>query len=313
MRSNEKMVPLSPPKKTGNKLPSTGYPLKFYTMTQPVKLKSIAVPGLGFDADWSWTWKGQGGQQPPVNWLKDPEMLPAVVPNSRIITYSFEPRWHSKAPKIRLELCGEELVKILHNYRTDVLERPLIFIAHSLGGLVVLYALLYADRSREFKYLPERTVGFVALGTPFTGTRMRGLNEASLQLTSPISFRTSVTIARRRHKKKHLQDKTHAFCQLRDKLDLPICCFIELHAINYGKRFGIPGLIRGRTVNEKSAHVPGWDRVFLHSDHLNLNKFSDPNDRSFLEVSNAIHSMRAHQRSLLERRKLNGYGCGKEN
>ncbi|KAI2769586.1 hypothetical protein F4815DRAFT_450716 [Daldinia loculata] len=270
--------------------------------TGKAEVDIVAVPGLGSDADWSWTWKDKGGQLPHVHWLKDPDMLPAVVPNARIMAYSFEARWHSKAPKIRLELCGEELVKGLHNNRTDVLERPLIFIAHSLGGLVVLHALLYADRTREFKYLPERTVGFAALGTPFTGTRMRGIFKASPRFI-PISFRTSVTIARRRHKK-HLQDRTHAFGQLRDKLDLPICCFIELHVIDYGKRFGIPGLIRGRTVNEKSAHVPGWDRVFLHSDHLQLNKFSDPNDRSFLAVSNTIRSMHANQESLLERRKF---------
>ncbi|KAI1656823.1 hypothetical protein F4813DRAFT_361969 [Daldinia decipiens] len=281
--------------------------------TGKAEVDIVAVPGLGSDADWSWTWKDEGGLLPHVHWLKDPDMLPAIIPNSRIMAYSFEARWHSKAPqKIHLELCGEELINGLHNNRTDVLERPLIFIAHSLGGLVVLHALLYADRTRKFKYLPERTVGFAALGTPFTGTRMRGLAKASPQFMGPISFRTSVTIAQHQHKK-HLRDKTHAFGQLRDKLDLPICCFIELHAIDHGKRFSISGLTRGRTVNEKSAHVPGWDRVFLHSDHLKLNKFSDPNDRSFLAVSNAIRSMYANQESLLERRKFNGHGSGKGN
>ncbi len=66
-------------------------------------------------------------------------MLPHVVPHARIIAYNYDSRWHTDAPNTRLELCGEEFVESLHNFRTDALERPIIFIAHSLGGLVVLY------------------------------------------------------------------------------------------------------------------------------------------------------------------------------
>lgn len=95
--------------------------------------------GLGSNVDWSWTWQDKSGQRPPVHWLKDPEMLPAIVPNARIMVYSYESRWHANAPKTRLHLCGKDLIDTLHSFRNDVPDRPILFIGHSLGGLVIQY------------------------------------------------------------------------------------------------------------------------------------------------------------------------------
>lgn len=67
-------------------------------------------------------------------------MLPAYVPRARIIAYRYESRWHTKAPITRLQLCGEGLVQALHAFRQDnERDRPLLFLGHSLGGLVVQY------------------------------------------------------------------------------------------------------------------------------------------------------------------------------
>lgn len=48
----------------------------------------IAVHGFGSNVDWSWTWKGS---KPGtcVNWLKDLDMLPKIIPKSRIMVYNY--------------------------------------------------------------------------------------------------------------------------------------------------------------------------------------------------------------------------------
>ncbi|KAI1353164.1 hypothetical protein F5Y01DRAFT_313234 [Xylaria sp. FL0043] len=253
------------------------YPRPNLSVSDKIEVDIMAVHGLGSNVDWSWTWQDKKGHRPPVHWLKDANMLPSIVPHARILAYSYESRWHSDAPKTRLELCGEELVKSLHAFRSDAPERPIIFVAHSLGGLVVLYGLLYADRSENFKYIPTSTVGFAPLGTPFRGTNMQSLAKKVAWLMSSLGSHDGI-ITELEPDGKHLADQVHAFSELRNKLDIPTTCFFELYDSDYGKKIGHAGLARGKVVEEESAHVPGWGRVQLYADHFQLNKFAGPDD-----------------------------------
>ena len=64
-------------------------------------------------------------------------MLPAIIPKSRIMLYNYDSRWHANAPKTRLQLCGEDLVRSVHALRMGTVGRPIIFVGHSLGGNVI--------------------------------------------------------------------------------------------------------------------------------------------------------------------------------
>lgn len=99
----------------------------------------VAVHGLGSNVDWSWIWQDKTGLRPSVHWLKDLGMLPTIVPNARILAYNYESRWHADAPPTRLQLCCETLVQSLDNFRGQEPKRPILFIGHSLGGLIILY------------------------------------------------------------------------------------------------------------------------------------------------------------------------------
>ncbi|RYP17801.1 hypothetical protein DL767_009943 [Monosporascus sp. MG133] len=212
-----------------------------------VKLDIVAVHGLGSNVDWTWVWKDRTKH---VHWLRDPDMLPAALPNARIMVYSYESRWHTEAPKTRLELCGEELMEDLHNFRTKTRDRPVVFIGHSLGGLVVLHCLFSADRTEKLKYLPVRTVGFVALGTSFRGTKMQTLVEKAAWLMGPAGSHDGI-ITDLKQDNKHLADKVHAFSELRERLMMPIWCFIERYDSDYGKKVMLPGIAKGMHLLER--------------------------------------------------------------
>ncbi|KAI1498085.1 hypothetical protein F5X99DRAFT_342248 [Biscogniauxia marginata] len=275
------------------------YPGPTDPATGGVEVDIVAVHGLGSNVDWSWTWK-DGAKR--VHWLRDPDMLPAKVPNARIMVYNYDSTWHSNAPKTRLHLCGKDLVDSLHDFRADVSDRPIIFVGHSLGGLVIQYGLLLADADEKFKYLPRHTVGFVALGTPFRGTKMQSIADIIARFAVLAGSHQGI-IRDLVYGDTILGDQLEALCRLRDTLSIPTCCFFELYMTDYGKRFGLPGYIKGMVVGEESACIDGWPKKPLQTDHLKMNKYSSPDDRSFGRVSEEIKIMYADAKNLLERRK----------
>ncbi|KAI0849478.1 TPR-like protein [Daldinia vernicosa] len=261
----------------------------------------IAVHGLGSNVDWSWTWKDKNKKGRYVHWLKDPDMLPALLPKARILVYNYESRWHANAPETRLQLCGESLIHCVHNFRMGS-QRPIIFLGHSLGGLVILYGLLYAESEEEFRYLPRQTVGFVSLGTPFRGTQMKWIAIVIAWLMALVYSHVGI-IRDLGYDNSTLRDKVHDLCKLRDKLHLPTCCFFEEYKTDYGKKFGVPGLVKAMVVKEESAHIAGWERSSLPADHLQMNKYSGPNDSSFLSVSAVIVKMYNKAKDTIESRR----------
>ena len=48
--------------------------------------------------------------------------------------------------------------------------RPIIFIAHSLGGIIVKQALVWAHREPRYKTVKDHTIGVVFFGTPHRGS-----------------------------------------------------------------------------------------------------------------------------------------------
>ncbi|KAH8896678.1 pfs domain-containing protein, partial [Thozetella sp. PMI_491] len=272
-----------------------------------VEVDIIAVHGLGSNVDWSWTWqdktKSDAHDKPDkINWLKDGGMLPAVVPKARIMVYNYESKWHLDAPKISLESCGQELVRSVHNFRQRIEGRPIIFIGHSLGGNVIQHGLLFAESEPDFQYLPKLTVGLVTLGTPFRGTKQQPLPDLIARIMEPAGAHRGI-IKKLDYDNDDLEDKLDYFCRLRNRLLIPIVCFYELYPTDYGRRGGLTGVLKGMMVEKTSASIPGLDRISLQTDHFKINKFSGPEDRSYLQVSAEIRKMCANAKDVVWHRE----------
>ncbi|KAM3464614.1 hypothetical protein MY5147_009463 [Beauveria neobassiana] len=253
---------------------------------------------LRSNADWSWICKD--GEK-HINWLRDPDMLPAQVPKARIIVYRYESTWHVDAPKTRLQLCGEELVHSLHAFRAGRPSRPLVFVGHSLGGNVIVQAFLYASDDSRYESLLKTTVGLVFLGTPFRGSKWQPLADALAQLMGPAGSHSGIT-RELGFDEPALRDRVHRFCKLLNKLSTAVACFSELHETDYGRRLGIVGVAKGMVVDETSACIPGLDRYALDKDHLKINKYYGPTDPAFERVSDVISKMCRRANDVVRRR-----------
>lgn len=76
----------------------------------------VAVSGLGADPDRTWTFNDKNAGQ--VSWLEDEDMLPAAIPNARIMRFGYESTWFGAGSiHQRLSLIGEQLLRSLEDQR----------------------------------------------------------------------------------------------------------------------------------------------------------------------------------------------------
>jgi hypothetical protein len=70
----------------------------------------IAIHGMGAHPDDTWC-KGVGAGNDEVNWLQDTNMLPAAVPNSRVMRYGYHSQWFGKdAIKTKASNISQQLL-----------------------------------------------------------------------------------------------------------------------------------------------------------------------------------------------------------
>ncbi|PSN73792.1 hypothetical protein BS50DRAFT_654603 [Corynespora cassiicola Philippines] len=141
----------------------------------------VAVHGLGAHPDDSWC-RNVGTRESPrwINWLEEESMLPAVAPNARVMRYGYESQWFGKeAMQQSASTVANRLLRTLKRKRKDISFRPLLFVAHCFGGLVVLKALLEAEQyPSEWPGVFPSTTGLVFFGTPFRGAG--GMNQMEM-------------------------------------------------------------------------------------------------------------------------------------
>ncbi|CAD6577567.1 MAG: hypothetical protein ASARMPRED_008323 [Alectoria sarmentosa] len=77
-------------------------------------------------------------------------------------------------------------------------------------------------------------------------------------------------------------DLLYEFTLWANRASLTLVCFFEQHITDYGKRFG--GVWKELVVGEASACLDGHRKVPLATDHVKINKYSGPNDPSYVQV-----------------------------
>ncbi|KAL8364648.1 hypothetical protein RB595_003771 [Gaeumannomyces hyphopodioides] len=129
------------------------------------------VHGLTGDRDSTWTADGQSTPWPGT-------LLPQKLKNARILTYGYDAYVlrRSTASNNRLKDHAKNLLNDLTTDRAscEARSRPLIFVAHSLGGLVCKEAILHSRNHPEshLRDIFDCTKGIIFMGTPHKGSWM---------------------------------------------------------------------------------------------------------------------------------------------
>jgi hypothetical protein len=128
----------------------------------------------GFDGSYrNWIFQSIGSGMPKeANWLTGPQGIAKEIPNARIITFSYDVNVRSGYELVRRVLYGNSL-RLLQNLsslrkETESQGRPIVFIAHSLGGLILKGALVSCNEpaAARFNDIHESTLAAHFFGTP---------------------------------------------------------------------------------------------------------------------------------------------------
>lgn len=125
----------------------------------------IAIHGL--NGHWDKTWKDEKTE---VNWLRDC----VKIKSARIMSFSYNSAVQFSKSTSDISVFADQLLEGLLASRMSIEEqaRPIVFICHSLGGLVCKQALVRAHETERFLVLRGRVQGICFFGTPHRGSDM---------------------------------------------------------------------------------------------------------------------------------------------
>lgn len=158
----------------------------------------IAIHGFDTKSPDTWTWVDRKNRENRVNWLQDQHMLPSKVERVRIFTYNW-PAGMLQPSDLVQKTEKEFAVLLFEDIRSQLQttsdhpgseDRPILFIASCLGGLILMKALV--GTGETYHSVRRATRGIIFLATPFRGTSFQdvaALAEPGLRLWAWIRGR----------------------------------------------------------------------------------------------------------------------------
>ncbi|CAH0020139.1 unnamed protein product [Clonostachys rhizophaga] len=247
----------------------------------------IAVHGLNGHRQKTWTAANN------VHWLRD--LLPHDLPRARIMCWGYDANTHdsSRVSCQYLYDHARTLVSDLCRKRqlTSSTRRPIIFVAHSLGGIVVKSALIHSDASRQGALLEHRSIKLCTYGIIFMGTPHQGGN--GVQLGRLLVNIASVFVAADNHILQHLERDSEWLQQQLGQYGPITNDFVTKYAYEAyetATAFGRKIMV----VPRASAVVPGHanaESIVIHHDHINMVKFISKEDNGYEKISGYLQIM----------------------
>ncbi|KAI2466720.1 hypothetical protein F4781DRAFT_404907 [Annulohypoxylon bovei var. microspora] len=243
----------------------------------------IAVHGLG--GSWQTTWSAGRGDNPTI-WLRDrlPEVLARINVRPRIRAFGYDAKYIFTSSTSNPESCAEDLLTRIRIARQTEEERqaPIIFVAHSLGGLIVKLAMNIAHTDDEYHHdVLDKTAGCLFLAVPFHGADVASWAQLGSKVVSVVSVgmtgNQGFTSALTKNSKDWMKI-SRDFVQRGRNMTFRSAYETEKMG---GSRIVDEASVRNNVPNERVFPMPG-------SNHRNICKFSDHENGRFAPVGLAV-------------------------
>ncbi|KAI0913073.1 hypothetical protein F4823DRAFT_104108 [Ustulina deusta] len=260
--------------------------LGLHIIHQPdcVSLDMIFVHGLGGHSRKTWS----KNHDPTLFW---PQLWLPSEPgfaNARIFTFGYDAAWRGATKSVSnvTDFAKELLFEMRFGSDSsgedlNLGANPIIFVVHSMGGLVTKKACLLGLQDATYQGIIQAVSAIIFLSTPHRGTHLAKI----LNRVLSASFQSSKNFISDLDKgSSAIEELNEQFRHLAPKLS--IWSFYETLATSIGPRQIM--------VLEKESSVLGYPGEIsrpLQADHHDVCKFSSPMDPNYVAVRSAIKTL----------------------
>ena len=262
--------------------------LGLHVVHQPSSLAPvdiIFVHGLGGDSQKTWAKNHDPDLFWPGLWLP----LEPDIGKARILTFGYNANFRAGSGKSITNVSdfAKELLYEMRFARDDsggelgIGNVPIIFVVHSMGGLVVKKAYILGQNDEEYKSIVRSISSIMFLATPHRGTNLvETLNRIlAATLQSPKNFIMDLNKS-----SPALEELNEQFRHIAPKLS--IVSLYETLATSVG--------LKKVVVLEKDSSILGYPKEVsraLDADHHDVCKYSSPSDSNYVIVRNALQTL----------------------
>ncbi|KAI9376511.1 hypothetical protein BJX61DRAFT_538748 [Aspergillus egyptiacus] len=212
-------------------------------------------------------------------WLRD--LLPTQLPQARILLFGYNSSVSIRSSSAGVREQAQNLLSRLWLAREGCESRPIIFIAHSLGGILVKEALVQAKLGVTFSSIRMATYGIVFFGTPHRGSHLAKLGETVAKAVRAFLRSPSNTfINALKEDDLYANELSENFQQLLE----------DYKYINFYETLPLRSL--GLIVEKKSATLGLPDSremtVAVAGDHESICRFASEEDENYKHISALI-------------------------
>ncbi|POR32464.1 NACHT and WD domain-containing protein [Tolypocladium paradoxum] len=235
----------------------------------------VFVHGLGGSARKTWSWNRDNASFWP-RWLAEDDLLSTF----RVSTFGYNAKFKSSASNLDIIDFAKDLLFQLMtvlNAHGDH-GRPIIFVAHSMGGLVVKKAYTLGKYDKKYSDVISNVRGIIFLATPHRGSQYAKILN---NILSAIGTSRKAYVAGLGLQSAALQDINESFRKHGD--DLLLFSFYETLKTSLS-------LTRVMIVEKDSAILgyPTEESLDMNADHRSICKYRDSLDPNYNKVKGVL-------------------------